>query len=51
MISDARVRTLARETGVTAGLAEKDYVNEIDTSIKTHLAQFSLNSLLDDSHG
>ena len=27
MISDARVRTLARETGVTAGLAEKDYVN------------------------
>lgn len=27
MISDAHVRTLARETGVTAGLAEKDYVN------------------------
>lgn len=27
MISDTRVRTLAREDGVTAGLAEKHYVN------------------------
>lgn len=27
MITDARVRTLARQDGVTAGLAEKDYVN------------------------
>lgn len=27
MISNGRLRTLARETGVTAGLAEKNYVN------------------------
>jgi len=27
MITDARVRTLARQEGVTAGLAEKNYVN------------------------
>lgn len=27
MITDARVRTLARQDGVTAGLAEKNYVN------------------------
>jgi len=27
MITDARVRTLARHDGVTAGLAEKNYVN------------------------
>jgi predicted nucleotidyltransferase component of viral defense system len=27
VISDTRLRTLARETGVTAGLAEKNYVN------------------------
>lgn len=27
MISDARIRTLARQDGVTAGLAEKNYVN------------------------
>lgn len=27
MISDSRVRTLARQDGVTAGLAEKNYVN------------------------
>ena len=27
MISDTRLRMLARETGVTAGLAEKNYVN------------------------
>lgn len=27
MISDNRIRTLARQTGVTAGLAEKNYVN------------------------
>ena len=27
MISDGRVRALARQNGVTAGLAEKHYVN------------------------
>lgn len=27
MITDTRVRTLARQDGVTAGLAEKNYVN------------------------